>query len=60
VGIANMGAEILYVGGAPGLVAGLLQLNVRIPIDTPSGPRVPLVISVGGNFSPPGVTLAIQ
>ena len=60
VGIANTGAEVIYAGAAPGLVAGLLQLNVRIPPEAPAGPRVPLAILVGDVYSPPDVTLAIQ
>jgi uncharacterized protein (TIGR03437 family) len=60
VGIANMGAETTYVGAAPGLISGLLQINARVPPDAFSGPRVPLVILVGAIFSQPGVTVAIQ
>ncbi|MBZ5608961.1 MAG: FG-GAP-like repeat-containing protein [Acidobacteriia bacterium] len=60
VGIANIGAEVQYVGAAPGLVSGLLQINARVPLDAPSGPRVPLVLRVGDAFSPTGVTIAIQ
>jgi len=60
VGIANIGAEVLYAGAAPGVVAGLLQVNVRVPTDAPSGPGVGLVIKVGEVFSQPGITVAIQ
>jgi len=60
VGIANTGAEVLYAGAAPGVVAGLLQVNVRVPTDAPSGPGVWLVIKVGEVFSQPGITVAIQ
>lgn len=60
VGIANQGAEILYAGATPGLVAGLMQINARIPLDAPSGARVPLIIKVGEAFSQPGVTIAIE
>jgi len=60
VGIANLGAEILYAGGAPGIVAGVMQINARIPLDAPAGPRVPLVIKVGESFSAAGVTLSIS
>lgn len=60
VGIANIGAEVLYAGAAPGVVAGLLQVNVRVPTDAPSGTGVGLVIKVGEIFSQPGITVAIQ
>ncbi|HEU0119699.1 MAG TPA: SBBP repeat-containing protein [Bryobacteraceae bacterium] len=46
-------AEILYVGGAPGLVAGVLQMNIRVPAAARSGPDVPLTI--GGMDGPFGV-----
>ncbi|MBY0372992.1 MAG: FG-GAP-like repeat-containing protein [Bryobacteraceae bacterium] len=60
VGMANQGAEILYAGAAPGIVAGLMQINARVPLDVPAGPRVPLIIKVGEVFSQPGVTIAIE
>lgn len=60
VGIANQGAEIRYAGATPGFVAGLMQINARIPLDAPSGPRVPLIIKVGEALSQPGVTIAIE
>jgi uncharacterized protein (TIGR03437 family) len=60
VGIANIGAELQYAGAAPGIVAGLLQINARVPPDAPSGPSVPLIVKVGDTFSQPGVTIAIQ
>lgn len=60
VGIANGGAEVLYGGGVPGLVAGLMQIVARVPMDAPSGPAVPLIIKIGDNFSQPGVTMAVQ
>jgi uncharacterized protein (TIGR03437 family) len=60
VGIANIGSEIFYAGAAPGLVSGLLQINARVPLDAPSGPRVPLVIRIGDVYSHFGVTVAIE
>jgi uncharacterized protein (TIGR03437 family) len=43
VTIAGQPAEILYAGAAPCLVAGVMQVNVRLPPDTPSGPAVVLL-----------------
>ncbi len=60
VGINNIGAEILYVGGAPDLVAGVLQVNVRIPPDAPSGAAIPIVIKIGDSLSQPRATIAIR
>ncbi len=52
-------AEVLYAGGAPGLVAGVIQVNVRVPDDIGSG-AVPLVLQVGSALSQPGVTVNIE
>jgi len=46
-------AEVLYAGSAPGLVAGVLQMNVKVPADARSGPAIPL--SIGGMDGPFGV-----
>ena len=37
-------AEARYAGGAPGLVAGVLQMNIRVPETSPSGPAIPIFI----------------
>lgn len=60
VTIGGKPAEILYAGGAPGFLAGLMQFNVRVPQDTQPGPAVPLVFTVGGVSSPASVTLAVR
>ena len=59
VEIAGANAEILYAGSAPGLVAGVLQANVRIPEQAATGSAAPLVLRSGGAQSQPGVTIAI-
>jgi uncharacterized protein (TIGR03437 family) len=48
-----------FAGEAPGFVAGVMQLNVQIPANAPSG-DLPLVVSVGGNNSQTGVTVRVQ
>lgn len=37
-------AQILYAGAAPGMVAGALQVNARVPDDADPGAFVPLVL----------------
>ncbi|MBM3788201.1 MAG: hypothetical protein FJW30_28000 [Acidobacteria bacterium] len=59
VRIGGKEAEILYAGAAPGLVAGVFQLNVRIPEELASGPQ-PVVVQIGTVSSSPDVTVAIQ
>jgi uncharacterized protein (TIGR03437 family) len=52
-------AEVLYAGGAPALVAGLIQVNFRLAKDAQAGPSVPVVLLIGDNASPAGVTIAV-
>ena len=49
-----------YAGGAPGLVAGLMQINVQIPSGIQTGNAVPVVVQVGSVSSQPGVTIAVR
>ena len=60
VQIGGFDAQVLYAGGAPGLIAGVAQVNCLIPADAPSGPAVPIVLTVGPTSSQAGVTLAIK
>jgi uncharacterized protein (TIGR03437 family) len=60
VRIGGQTAEILYAGGAPGFLAGLMQLNVRVPILAPAGGSVTLEVSVSGAPSQSGVTMAVR
>lgn len=59
VSIGGIDAPILYAGGAPGLVAGVMQINVRIPQSVQSG-ALPIVVNVGSASSRPNVTVAVQ
>jgi len=58
--IGKLPAQILYVGSAPGLVNGALQVNILLPKELIGGPAVPVQISVGNYTSPPGTTLAVK
>lgn len=59
VQVGGYDARVLYKGAAPGLVTGLLQVNVELPPHVPGGPAVPVLLRVGNVPSQPGVTLAI-
>jgi uncharacterized protein (TIGR03437 family) len=48
-----------FAGEAPGLVSGVMQLNVQIPAKARSG-DLPITVSVGGNDSQAGVTVRVQ
>jgi uncharacterized protein (TIGR03437 family) len=55
---------VTYAGGAPGLVAGLMQVNAQIPanlLQTFSGPvAIPVVVQVGFTFSQANVTITVS
>jgi uncharacterized protein (TIGR03437 family) len=57
--VNNQPATITFWGEAPGLVSGVMQVNLIIPPNTPSGP-VPLAIKVGSASSQSVVTIAVQ
>jgi uncharacterized protein (TIGR03437 family) len=59
VTLDGIAAEIEYKGGAPGEVAGVMQINVKVPAQTRSG-NVPVFLSVGNAKTQNLVTLAVQ
>ena len=52
--------DLRYIGGAPGEVAGVLQINAVIPPEVTLGGTVPVVIRVGSATSQEGVTIAVS
>ena len=60
VTIGGQPAPVQYAGGAPGEVAGLMQVNVQIPVGIQTGNAVPVVLSVGNVPSQVGVTIAVR
>jgi uncharacterized protein (TIGR03437 family) len=48
----------MYASSAPGLV-GVLQINARIPSGIQAGNAVPVIVQVGNDSSPAGVTIAV-
>jgi uncharacterized protein (TIGR03437 family) len=49
-----------YAGSAPLYVAGLEQINVRVPDNAPIGDQIPVTVTIGGVTSPATVTMAIR
>jgi uncharacterized protein (TIGR03437 family) len=59
VQINGQPANYTYAGEAPGMVAGVMQINVQIPANAPSGARS-IQVSVGGIMSQSGITVTLQ
>ena len=60
VTIGGIDAQVLYAGSAPGEVNGVVQINAVIPQSVASGISLPVLVTIGGVPSQPGVTVAIQ
>jgi uncharacterized protein (TIGR03437 family) len=58
VTVGGVPATVLFSGLAPGYV-GLYQVNAQVPAGAPSGPSVPVVVSMPGADSNT-VTIAVQ
>lgn len=58
--LGGLRVPALYAGTSPGSVNGLLQVNVIVPPNAPTGAAVPVQLEVGGQLSRAGVTVAIE
>jgi uncharacterized protein (TIGR03437 family) len=45
--IGGVTADVQYAGSAPGIVSGVMQVNLLIPATAPVGGNIPIVINVG-------------
>ncbi len=59
VTIGGVSATVQYAGSAPGLVYGVMQVNVLVPATAASGSQA-VVVTVGTTNSQTGVTLTVQ
>jgi len=60
VTVGGVAATVAFDGAAPTFVDGVLQLNIQLSGDTPTGSALPVVIKVGNASSPATATLAVQ
>jgi len=56
----SAGGQALFAGGSPGSVAGLLQLNVRVPPDALAGNAVAFGLMIGRDSVPGSLTIALR
>ncbi len=59
VTVGGFPAQILYAAAAPSQVAGVFQLNIRVPVEAASG-AMPVVVIVGARVSSGNVTISIR
>jgi uncharacterized protein (TIGR03437 family) len=52
-------AKVAFYGEAPGIVSGVMQVNVQIPANARSG-DLPITVQVGSNISQTGVTVSVK
>jgi len=57
--IGSLPANYTYAGEAPGMVAGMMQLNVQIPPNVPTG-NLSITVSMGGSASQNAVTVSVR
>lgn len=60
VSFQGINATLQYYGETPGTVSGLMQINAVVPSNAPTGAAVPVVMSINGQNSPTGTTVAIK
>lgn len=60
VTLGGTDAKVLYAGGAPGLVNGVVVVNAEIPMGIAAGDAVTVVVTVGDKSSPANVTVAVK
>ena len=60
VTLGGTDAKVLYAGGAPGLVNGVVVVNAEIPLGITPGDNVAVVVTVGDKASPANVTVAVK
>jgi len=60
VTIGGQPATVSYQGAAPGLVAGVMQINAQVPASVTPGSAVPVTIGVGGAAGLNKVTMAVK
>jgi uncharacterized protein (TIGR03437 family) len=58
--IGGLDAPVISAGGAPNQPAGYFQVVAKVPDGVAAGAAMPIVLTVGGIASQPGVTISVQ
>jgi endo-1,4-beta-xylanase len=57
--VGGAAAALGYAASAPGFV-GLMQINLTVPQEAPTGASVPVTLTIGTLASPAGVTISVK
>lgn len=60
VTIDSRPAQVLYAGAAPGMVAGVMQINAVVPATATQATSDQVVVTIDGYASPTAITVAVQ
>jgi uncharacterized protein (TIGR03437 family) len=60
IGGVDASAGVAYAGPVVGSIIGVLQINVVVPVGSTTGTQVPVSVTIGGNPTQAGITLAIH
>jgi uncharacterized protein (TIGR03437 family) len=60
VTIGGQPAQVTYQGAAPGLVAGVTQINAVVPTSIEPGVAVPVTVTVGNTAAQNTVTVSVK
>jgi uncharacterized protein (TIGR03437 family) len=58
--VGGVPVEVLYAGSAPGMAAGVLQINLLLNERIPKGSAVPVEIRIGNTPTAAGVTVSVR
>lgn len=61
--LVSIGGQITttnYTGETPGSLSGLMQINALVPPNAPTGPSVPVTVSINGRTTQNNITIAVK
>ena len=60
VTMGGVPCQVNFIGAAPGLVSGVLQINAQVPAGLTPGAAKPVQVRIGSANSPAAITIAVQ